>query len=107
MTALSELKLSDAVLQGFRTDGGDLLVEMIDWQEKPLRIRFEDVLAVEACAALGAELSHGSESSNDPWIADVAHRIGEDLRDSQCFAIHGAWDENPVLRVIARSVSVA
>lgn len=62
------IKLADGHIVEWRGSGHNLEVNLMDWQENPMSIRFNEVVAVLALSPEGVELSHLERSNEDPLL---------------------------------------
>jgi hypothetical protein len=97
---------ADAEVIRLSTDSDTLQVHGKDWQERPFRLIFTDVVGYEVFSIVGEDLSHGSVSYDDPFIARACRIAAETPQGFCCFALWSAWADDAVLRVVARHCRV-
>src|SRR4051794_9458892 len=103
---LSSISLADATIT--RVDAGDaatVRVDVRDWREAAVRLVFHDLIGVEALGAVGAELSGAGAVEGDPFLDRSCAAAGESPAGFRCFAFNSAWDDAPVLKIVAKSVT--
>ena len=102
--SLSEMALADATVVDVLFHNGDLDILIRDWREHEIRLRFRGVLAFESFSIEGAEISHGTESTDDAFIARGCELAGDDPTGYRCFALFGARDDEARMRIVAREL---
>jgi hypothetical protein len=70
-------------------------------------VTFEDVVGVEGLGAIGVDLSHPGESTDDPMIQRACRQANESPDGYHCFSLFSAWTDEPILRIVARRFVVA
>lgn len=106
MEDFSRLHFADAEVVSLLAESRDLQVVYRDWQKKTFTLTFTEVLGFEAFGVEGEDLSHGTESVEDPFL----HRVGQHSRDSvvgsRCYVLWSASSDLPILRVVAKDFTV-
>ena len=101
-------RFADAEIVSFRSLNGDLELEYVDWQERPVKLKFEEAVGYEAFSPEGVSLSHATTGVNDPLIVVACTAAGEDNPSAfQIFSFVSAWTGVPVLRIVAKEVWAA
>lgn len=81
-------------------------MDLIDWREIPIQLKFRGVVAVTAFNTEGIELSH-LESSDDDALLRQVRFLDEDSTDLSAFHFVNSWDQAIVLTVIASAIETA
>lgn len=106
MPAFEEYRFDDAEIINVTLEGADLLVIYQDWAEKPFILRFADVVGYHWFNPERRALSHATESTDAPLIAQACTSADEDeVGNFKLFSFISAWNELCVLRIIASGVS--
>jgi hypothetical protein len=77
-----------------------------DWQENEWIITFHNALAFEVLDIENEDLSHGSADTDDPFLDRVVNLLGEEKNGFKCFKLWSAWQDEPLLRIVAKSFSM-
>jgi len=104
--AFEDLILSDARVTEVVIRAGGLIVRLRDWQDRPVAITFDDVIAFEGSGPIDDELSHPQIRTEDPLIEQASSRGGESPMNYRCFTLISAWTEQAVLKIVARRAVV-
>ena len=98
-----ELRLADARITKLMLEGTTVVLIIHDWQEKPIALEFKETIGIEAFGVLNADLGSVTESTTDPLIATACGLAEEPNRGFQCYSLFSAWNEKPLIKIIARS----
>lgn len=105
---LGELNIADGSIQGIRSSSGSLVVHFRDWQEKEWLVTFRDVLAFQSLGAENEDIAEVKIVDEDDFLELVKGTEAEaDLQNMQCTLFKSAWNEIPLLKVIASSCDVS
>lgn len=103
MGRLDDLKLADGRITKVSIDGSSARVMIQDWREESLILVFHDLVGFEGQAPIHDDLSHGTETKDDPFLEKSCLACEEDPREFRSFLIFSAWTDAPLLKVVARS----
>ena len=105
MQEFSRLHLADAEVVSLFAKAGDLEVVYRDWREQTFVLTFRDVVGFEAFGVEGEDLSHGTESAEDPFIAKAVEYARDSIEGLTSYVLWSASDQ-PILRVAAQRFTV-
>ena len=100
------LHLADAQVLRLLAVTSDLKVVYRDWQEKLFLLTFNDLVGFEAFGVEGEDISHGTESTDDPFIEKAVEYARDSAEGVNSYVIWSASSDHPILRVAARNFEV-
>lgn len=102
----AKIRLNDGYITNLVIVDNEVRVTIRNWREGSEVLVFQNVIGLEAFSIANTELSHGTETSNDSLL-ERSCLIGEEqLPEFRCYAFFSPWSECPILKVVARSVSM-
>lgn len=103
MDAFGEQRFADATIEKVCVFDGCVRVSVRNWRGEEETIIFKDAIGLAGHGIANAELSHGTETTNDPLMVQCCVACEEDLENFRCFSFFSAWTDAPILKIIARS----
>lgn len=103
---LKELAFSDGSIEATRSSLNEFIVVFKDWQEKRWEISFENVIGVESFNVEGEELDGVFEETKSDFIDRSRKLAKEPDAPMKCYAFRSAWNDEPLLRIVATSCEV-
>lgn len=100
----SEILVADGQIEQFSYQGSRLIV-LVRTDAGAFEITFHTVLGVTALSPENVDLSHLAESMESQFLFDVCEAAEEPADGFKEFSFISAWDEKPILKVIAIDVS--
>jgi len=101
--SFGELALADGQIVTVSMQNADLRVELTMWNEETETLLFRDFLGVEGLNPVNEDLSHGVESTGDPFLIRCCALREERPNEFRCFCFYSAWSDVATFKVIARS----
>ena len=102
----NDLSLADATIDSVSLTRGAAIVTCHDWQEKPMRLRFDDPLACEWMSPEDEDLSHLDVKETGDLLSATEAIRQDDSSEYREFVFVSAWTGNAILRIVARSMAV-
>jgi hypothetical protein len=99
----NKFRVDDARITKLVLDGATLFVSIRDWQERTMQLVFVDVIGIQGFGIVNVDLGGASESSSDPMIQKACSSVDEPVAGFQCYSLFSAWNDQPLIRVVARS----
>jgi hypothetical protein len=99
-----KLKFADGRLLGLVMNNGSLRIRFVDWQENEHSLIFDDVCGLEMFYTEGEDLSHATVDINNQFIERSSKISKDDVDGLYCFSFYSAWSDDPLVRIVARSV---
>lgn len=104
--SFAEYRIDDARILEVCARSGGVQVRLKNWRDEIETAVFEDVVGMEAFDWANTDLSHGAERTDDPLLEKSVAIEGEKQDGFRCFAFLSAWNDQPVLKIVARSFRV-
>ncbi|MCL4664557.1 hypothetical protein L0Z14_26975 [Burkholderia multivorans] len=102
----SEIFVADAQIGSFSYQGGRLAV-LIRADSGIFEVIFHTVLGMKAISPEGQDLSHLAESTGGAYLIDTCEKAEEPADGFREFSFISAWNDEPLLTVIAIDVQVS
>ncbi|NRR29602.1 hypothetical protein HSX11_05310 [Oxalobacteraceae bacterium] len=105
MLDFAQCRLDDAEIKNINTDGNQLVVTYVDWQEQERKLVFNDVAGYQCFSAEGKSISAGIVE-NDTVLVSMACEAADE-KSTEGFHVYSflsAWTAAKILRIVARSV---
>jgi hypothetical protein len=100
-------RLADGSIKKLEVENADVRVHVQNWRDEVDILVFGDVIGLEGYSVINASLSHGVETTSDPFLARCS-TIGEEAEaDFRCFSFFSAWTDLAILKIIARTFELA
>ncbi|MEM4725229.1 MAG: hypothetical protein QXP01_09475 [Candidatus Hadarchaeum sp.] len=97
------VRVDDARIVKLMLEGATLCLWIRGWQGDKVLIEFTDVIGIEGFEITDVDLGRVHESTTDPLIEKSCSFAGE-LRDGfNCYSFLSAWNDQPLLKVVAKS----
>ena len=101
-----DYRLDDATITKLTIEKGVVRLLVRNWRDENDVLIFGDVVGVESMSFINTDLSHGLESESDDFL-DRCCTVGEEAASEyRCFLFFSAWQETPILKIVARSFAV-
>jgi hypothetical protein len=100
-------RFEDGSIKKLEVENADVRVHVQNWRDEVDVLVFRDVIGFEGYSVINDSLSHGAETSSDPFLARCS-TIGEEAEaDFRCFSFFSAWTDLAILKIIARSFELS
>jgi hypothetical protein len=96
-------RLADGSIKKLEAENADVRVHLHNWRDEVDILVFRDVIGLEGYSVINASLSHGSETTTDPFLARCSTVGDEAEADFRCFSFFSAWTDLAILKIVARA----
>jgi hypothetical protein len=102
----NKLRVEDGRITKLVVEGMCVFLSIRDWQDNTIDLTFAEVIGIEGFGIVNVDLGGASESSNDPLIEKACSILEEPIAGFNCYTLFSAWNEQPLIKVVARSWTV-
>ncbi|WP_143036638.1 hypothetical protein [Paraburkholderia steynii] len=102
----SEVLVADGQIETFSYRGNCLTV-LIRTDGGAFEVIFHTVLGMKATSPEGQDLSHLAESAESPYLVETCRAAEEPADGFKEFSFISAWNDEPLLTVVAIDVQVS
>jgi hypothetical protein len=104
--AFTNLRVDDGRIIKLVLDRATLFLSIRDWQGDTLLIEFTDVIGIEGFGIVNVDLGGVNETSTDSLIEKACSIVEEPTAGFNCYSVLSAWNDRPLIRIVARSWKV-
>lgn len=101
-----KLNLADGQVIKFSSLESQFCVDCLDWQGETITLIFDGSVGLELFDIVGEDLSHAEITLDDPFIERSSRIARDNIEGLMCFSLWSAWSNEPIMRIVARSVTV-
>ena len=99
--------IADGTIRSLVARPGLVEVEFVDWREKAWTITFTDVISYESISAENTETAELNQEDDPLYLQRIQQLAAgdEDFENQKVFVFRDAWDQRPVLRIVAIDIA--